>query len=85
MSEKNEKKEKSVTSKLIELLREEGVAKFNDGITSIQWDEIAFANGMRSHRVALPEATCGARLEKLNALVRDETEFSAFFRALKAY
>jgi hypothetical protein len=61
------------------------VARFNDAITSIQWDEIAFANGARSHLVALPEPADGARLEALNALVREETEFPEFFRALARY
>jgi hypothetical protein len=63
--------------------RGRSVARFNDQITSIQWDEIAFANGASSHLVALPEPADGARLETLNALVRDEAEFPAFFRALE--
>jgi len=65
--------------------RGRSVARFNDAITSIQWDEIAFANGARSHLVALPEPADGARLEALNALVREETEFPEFFRALARY
>ena len=36
--------------------RGRSVARFNDAITSIQWDEITFANGARSHLVALPES-----------------------------
>ena len=62
--------------------RGRSVARFNDAITSIQWDEIAFANGMRSHLVSLPEPASDARLEALNGLVREETEFPEFFRAL---
>ncbi len=62
--------------------RGRSVARFNDAITSIQWDEIAFAHGGRSHLVALPEPADGARLETLNALVREETGFEEFFRAL---
>jgi proteasome accessory factor A len=62
--------------------RGRSVARFNDAITSIQWDEIAFANGTRSQLVALPEPAEGARLETLNALVREETAFPEFFRAL---
>ena len=65
--------------------RGRSVARFNDAITSIQWDEIAFANGTRSHLVALPEPADGARLETLNALVREEPEFPEFFRALARY
>ena len=62
--------------------RGRSVARFNDAITSIQWDEIAFANGARSHLVALPEPGGDARLEALNLLVREETELPEFFRAL---
>jgi proteasome accessory factor A len=62
--------------------RGRSVAKFNEAITSIQWDEIAFANGMRSQRVALPDPAQTPQLEKLNALVRDENEFDRFFRSL---
>ena len=62
--------------------RGRSVARFNDAITSIQWDEIAFANGTRLHRVALPKPASDARLEALNGLVREETEFPEFFRML---
>src|SRR5436190_1535920 len=64
--------------------RGRSVARFNEAITSIQWNEIAFANGARSHLVALPEPADDERLEKLNGLVRAETEFPEFFRALAA-
>src|SRR5207302_5372244 len=36
--------------------RGRSVARFNDQISSIQWDELVFANGSQSRRVALPEA-----------------------------
>ena len=65
--------------------RGRSVARFNDAITSIQWDEIVFANGARSHLVTLPEPGGDARLEALNSLVREETELPEFFRALARY
>jgi proteasome accessory factor A len=65
--------------------RGRSVARFKDAITSIQWDAINFANGPRSHLVALPEPAGDARLESLNALVREGTEFPEFFRALARY
>jgi Pup amidohydrolase len=65
--------------------RGRSVARFNDAITSIQWDEIVFASGTRSHLVTLPEPADGPRLEKLNGLVREEIEFEEFFRALERY
>ncbi len=65
--------------------RGRSVARFNDAITSIQWDEIAFANGAKSHLVTLPEPAVDARLEALNALVREETAFPEFFHALAGY
>src|SRR5215510_8014820 len=46
--------------------RGRAVARFNDEISSIQWDEIVFSNGAYSHRVALPESAMDARLEARN-------------------
>jgi proteasome accessory factor A len=63
--------------------RGRSVARFDNAITSIQWDEIAFVNGARSHLVALPEPADGERLKALNGLMREEREFPEFFRALK--
>jgi proteasome accessory factor A len=65
--------------------RGRAVARFNDAITSIQWDEITFADGARSHLVALPEPAGGGRLEALNELARNEMEFAEFFRALARF
>ncbi|MDP9004684.1 MAG: proteasome accessory factor PafA2 family protein, partial [Verrucomicrobiota bacterium] len=62
--------------------RGRSVARFNDAITSIQWDEITFANGKRSHLVTLPEPAGDARLEALNNLVRADTSYDDFFRQL---
>jgi proteasome accessory factor PafA2 len=62
--------------------RGRSVARFNDAITSIQWDEIGFENGKRSRIVKLPEPAGDARLEALNELVRADTEFEEFFRQL---
>jgi len=62
--------------------RGRAVASYNDAITSIQWDEIAFANGRHKRLVELPEPAGDARLERLNALVREQTEFGKFFEAL---
>jgi hypothetical protein len=65
--------------------RGRSVARFNNAITSIQWDEITFSNGTRSHVVALPEPAEGGRLEALNGLLGEEMAFSEFFRALERY
>jgi proteasome accessory factor A len=62
--------------------RGRSVARFNDEITSIQWDEIVFANGSQSRRVALPEASLDARLEALNHAARNGKDFSEFIRAV---
>src|SRR5438094_9089131 len=45
--------------------RGRSVARFNDQIASIQWDELVFASGALSCRVALPEQAIHARLERL--------------------
>jgi Pup amidohydrolase len=62
--------------------RGRAVARFNDEITSIQWDEMVFANGSQSRRIALPEASLDARLDALNHAARNGKDFSEFMRAV---
>jgi proteasome accessory factor A len=65
--------------------RGRAVARFNDQISSIQWDEIVFANPAaagHSYRVALPEAAINARLEALNHAARNGKDFSEFMSAV---
>jgi hypothetical protein len=62
--------------------RGRAVARFNDEISSIQWDEIVFANGAHSCRVALPEAAMNTRLEALNHAARNGKDFSEFMSAI---
>src|SRR6266404_5889284 len=64
--------------------RGRSVARFNDEISSIQWDEIVFANGSQSRRVALPEAFVDARLDALNRAARNGKDFAEFMRAVAA-
>ena len=62
--------------------RGRSVARFNDEIASIQWDEIVFANNRQTRRIALPEAAINARLEALNQAARNGKDFSEFMRAV---
>jgi proteasome accessory factor PafA2 len=62
--------------------RVRAVARFNDEISSIQWDEIVFANGAQSYRVALPEAAMNPRLEALNHAARNGKDFAEFMNAV---
>jgi proteasome accessory factor PafA2 len=62
--------------------RGRAVARFNDEISSIQWDEIVFTNGARSFRVALPEAAMNPRLEALNHAARNGKDFPEFMNAV---
>jgi proteasome accessory factor A len=62
--------------------RGRAVARFNDEISSIQWDEIVFANGAYSCRVALPEAALNPRLDALNHAARNGKDFSEFMNAI---
>jgi proteasome accessory factor PafA2 len=62
--------------------RGRAVARFNDEISSIQWDEIVFVNGAHSCRVALPEAAMNARLDALNHAARNGKDFSEFMSAI---
>jgi len=58
------------------------VARFNDEISSIQWDEIVFTDGAYSCRVALPEAAMNPRLDALNHAARNGKDFSEFMSAI---
>src|SRR5438045_2318653 len=62
--------------------RGRAVARFNNEISSIQWDEIAFTNGTYSCRVALPEPAMDARLDALNHAARNGKDFPEFIRAI---
>jgi proteasome accessory factor A len=62
--------------------RGRAVARFNDEISSIQWDEIVFTNGSLSRRIALPEAAMDARLDALNHAARNGKDFGEFIRAV---
>jgi Pup amidohydrolase len=62
--------------------RGRSVAKFNDQIISIQWDEIVFANGARPHRVSLSQPFDDKRIDALNATVRDAGDYLGFIRSL---
>lgn len=58
------------------------VARFNEAITSIQWDAISFVNGSYSQVVALPQPADDLRLEKLNRLIQETADFQEFFGRL---
>ena len=62
--------------------RGRSVARFNDEISSIQWDEIVFTNEAHSFRVALPEAAMNARLDALNHAARNGKDFAEFMSAV---
>jgi proteasome accessory factor A len=64
--------------------RGRAVAKFNDAISSIQWDEIVFGNDRDAHRVVLPEVEIDERLQRLTSLVRDTEETADFLDGLEA-
>ncbi len=64
--------------------RGRSVARFNDEISSIQWDEIVFTSGSDSRRILLPEAALDARLEALNQAARNGRDFAVFMNALSA-
>jgi hypothetical protein len=64
--------------------RGRSVARFNEAISSIQWDEIVFANGAQSRRVALPEVIVDSRLAALNHAARNGKDFEEFFDVISA-
>src|SRR3981081_383040 len=64
--------------------RGRSVAKFNDQIASLQWDEIVFTNAGQSRSITLPEAAADARLDALNHAARNGKDFGEFMRAVSA-
>lgn len=62
--------------------RGRSVAKYGSAVESVQWDEVVFADAGRTLRVTLPEVAADARLERLNALCRQELETAEFLMAL---
>ena len=62
--------------------RGRSVARFNNEISSIQWDEIVFQNQSQLRRIVLPEAAADARLNALNHAARNGKDFSEFMRAV---
>jgi Pup amidohydrolase len=64
--------------------RGRSVARFNQQIESIQWDEVVFREGGEAKRVALPEpSTDDERLRGLNEAARSTKGFAEFMGALR--
>ncbi|MDB6148189.1 MAG: putative proteasome component, partial [Spartobacteria bacterium] len=63
--------------------RGRSVARFNEQIDSIQWDEILFSKAGQSRRIALPEASADdPRLNALNQAARNGKDFAEFINAV---
>jgi Pup amidohydrolase len=62
--------------------RGRSVARFNDAIESIQWDEMVFRNGAQSHRIRFPEASVDKRLQELNAAIRDAGDYKKLLQSI---
>ena len=62
--------------------RGRSVARFNNEISSIQWDEIVFENESQLRRIVLPEAAADARLNALNHAARNGKDFSEFMSSI---
>ena len=65
--------------------RGRSVARFNDSIESIQWDEMVFRNGAQSHRIRFPEASVDKRLQELNAAIRDAGDYKKLLEAISNF
>ncbi len=61
--------------------RGRSVARFNEAIESIQWDEIVFGKGDEARRICFPEAAGDARLESLNEALRHADGLSSLLEA----
>ena len=64
--------------------RGRSVARFNDQIKSIQWDEIVFTDGGRPQRIYLAQPNDNPRLSALNKAAREAADFRDFIRIAAA-
>ena len=62
--------------------RGRSVAKFNNEVSSIHWDEVVFNHASGSRRVSLNQAFNDAKLDQLNNLIRHSKSFPEFLREL---
>jgi len=62
--------------------RGRSVAKFGDAIAAIQWDEVVFRSGSRTHQIFLPEPTeDDQRLRELHRILRRDLPLPEFLAA----
>jgi Pup amidohydrolase len=64
--------------------RGRSVARFNDRIKSIQWDEIVFEAEGEKRVIGLPEVAIDRRLEALSVAVRDAKSYPEFISSAAA-
>ncbi len=62
--------------------RGRSVAKFNNEVSSIHWDEVVFNHASGSRRVSLNQAFNDKKLDQLNNLIRHSKSFPEFLRDL---
>ena len=60
------------------------MAKFNNEIASIHWDEVVFSHAGGSRRVSLNQAFNDEKLDRLNRLIREAKAFPDFLREIAA-
>ena len=63
--------------------RGRAVARFNQEITSIQWDEITFRSNGTTRCVALSHPSHDAELDRVNAAIRDARTYEELNAALE--
>ena len=64
--------------------RGRSVAKFNNEVASIHWDEVVFNHGGVTRRVSLNQAFNDEKLDRLNAAIRGAKSFPDFMREISA-
>lgn len=62
--------------------RGRSVAKFNNEISSIHWDEVVFTHDAGSQRVSLNQAFNDKKLDQLNSIIRDAESFPQLLKDL---
>ena len=60
------------------------MAKFNNEVASIHWDEVVFNHAGVTRRVSLNQAFNDEKLDQLNAAIRGAKSFPDFMREISA-
>jgi hypothetical protein len=65
--------------------RGRSVARFNSQIHAIHWDEVVFGQNSSQRRVAFNHASDDDRIEQLNTVIREASNYEDFLLRLEKF